>query len=68
MIESPIRRQLEPGNFVAIPRLHWDEIIDEDDDDANWADARVPSCGRSYPADGNDNNEGHGEEDAKGGE
>jgi hypothetical protein len=25
--------------------LHWDETIDEDDDDDNWADPGAPSGG-----------------------
>jgi len=59
--------QYKPGDFLAIRQLNWDEIIDEDDDDENWADPGVPSSGRSRPGDGNDNDNGEGEEDTQGG-
>jgi hypothetical protein len=67
-IEPPSRRQNTPGDFLAVRPLNWDEIIDEDDDDGNWADPGAPSGGRSRPIDGNDNNHSEGEEDTKGGE
>jgi len=67
-IEPPCCRQYKPGEFLSIIPLHWVEMIDEDDDDANWADPRVLSSGRSRPGDGNDNDNGEGEEDTQGGE
>jgi len=38
-IEPPSCRQYKPGDFLAIRPLNCDEIIDEDDDDENWADS-----------------------------
>jgi hypothetical protein len=67
-IEPPSCRQYKPGDFLAVRSLNCDEIIDEDDDDENWADPRAPSGGRSRPGDGNDNDDGGGEEDTQGGE
>jgi len=67
-IEPPSCRQYKPGNFLAVRPLNWDEIIDEDDDDENWADPGAPSGGRSRPGDDNDNDDGEGEEDTQGGE
>jgi len=67
-IEPPSYRQYKPGDFLAVRPLNWDEIFEEDDDDENWADPRVPSGGRSHPSDGNDNDESQGEEDTQGGE
>jgi len=68
MIEPPSRRQYKPGDFLAVGPLNWDEIIDEDDDDENWADPRAPSGGRSRPGNDNDNDDGEGVEDTQGGE
>jgi len=68
MIEPPSCRQYMPGNFLAVGQLNWDEIIDEDDDDENWADPGAPSGGQSRPGDDNDNDNGEGEEDTQGGE
>jgi len=34
-----------PGDFQAVRSLNWDEILDEDDDDDNWADPGAPSGG-----------------------
>jgi hypothetical protein len=48
--------------------LNWDEIIDEDDDDDNWANPGAPNGGRSRPGDGNDNDDGESEEDTRGAE
>ena len=48
--------------------LNWDEMVDEDDDDKNWADPGAPSVGRSCPGDDNDNDNREGEEDTQGGE
>ena len=67
-IEPPSSRQYKPGNFLAVRPLNWDEIIDEDDDDDNWADPGAPSGGRSRPSDGNDHDDSEGEEDTQGGE
>ena len=52
---------------MVVRSLNWDEIIDEDDDDENWADSGVPSGGRSRPGDCNANDNGEGEEDTQGG-
>jgi len=67
-IEPPSCRQYKPSDFLAVIALNWDEIIDEDDGDENWADPGAPSGGRSRPGDGNDNDNGEGEEDMQGGE
>jgi len=67
-IELPSCRQYKPGDFLAVRPLNWDEIIDKDDDDENWADPGGPSGGRSRPGDDNDNDDGEGEEDTQGGE
>jgi len=67
-IEPPSCRQYKSGDFLVIKPLNWDEIIDEDDDDENWADSGGPSGGRSCPGDGNDNDNGEGKEDTQGGE
>jgi hypothetical protein len=67
-IEPPSSRQYKPGDFLAVRPLNWDEIIDEDDDDENWADPSAPRGGRSRPGDGNINDNGEGEEDTQGGE
>jgi len=64
----PSCRQDKPGDFLAVRPLNCDVIINEDDDDENWADPGVPSSGRSHPGDGNDNDNGKGEEDTQGGE
>jgi hypothetical protein len=66
MIEPPSCRQYKPGDFLAVSPLHWDETIDKDDDDENWADTGAPSGERSRPGDGNDNDDGVGEEDTHG--
>ena len=62
-IEPPSCRQYKPGNFLAITQLYWDEIINEDEDDENWADSGAPSGRRSRCGYGNDNDHGEGEED-----
>jgi len=67
-IEPPSCWQYKPGNFLALRPLNWDEIIDEDDDDDNWADPGAPSGGRGCPGDGNENNDGESGEDMQGGE
>jgi hypothetical protein len=67
-IEPPSCRQYKPGDFLAVRPLNWDQIIDEDDDDENWADPGAPSGGRSHPGDGNDNDNGEGKDDTQGGE
>jgi len=68
MIELPSCRQYKPGDFLAIGPLNWDEIIDEDDGEDNWADPSALSSGRSRPGDGNDNDDSECEEDTQGGE
>jgi len=67
-IEPPNCAQYKPGDFLVVRLLNWYEIIDEDDDDENWADPRTPSSGRSRPGDGNDNDHSKGEEDTQGSE
>jgi len=67
-IEQPSCCQYEPGDFLGITPLNWDEIIDEDDADVNCADSGAPSGGRRRPGNGNDNDDGKGEEDTQGGE
>jgi len=67
-IEPPSCRQYKPGDFLAVRPLNWDEIIEEDDDDENWADPGAPSGGLHRPGDDNDNDDGEGEEDTQGGE
>jgi hypothetical protein len=42
-IEPPSCRQYKPGDLLVIRQLNWDEILDEDDDDENWADPGGPS-------------------------
>jgi len=66
--EPPSCRQYKPRNILAARPLNWDEIIDEDEDDENWADPGAPSGGWSRPGDDNDNDDGEGEEDMQGGE
>jgi hypothetical protein len=65
-IVPPCCRQYKPGDFLAVRPLNWDEIINENDDDDNWADPGAPSGGRSRPGDGNDNDDGESEEDTQG--
>jgi len=49
--------------------LNCDELIDDDDDDnKNWADTRVPSTERSRPCDGNGNDDGQSQEAMQGSE
>jgi len=67
-IEPPSCRQYEPGDFLVVGPLNWDEIIDEIDDDENWADPGAPSGVRSRPGDDQENDDGEGEEDMQGGE
>jgi hypothetical protein len=57
-IEPPRCRQYKSGDFLACRPQNRDEIIDEGDDDENWADSSVPSGGRSRPGDGNNNDHG----------
>jgi len=68
MIEPSSWWQYKPGDFLAIRPLNWDEIVDEDDDDDNWADPRAPRGGRTHSGDGNENDDSEGEEDTQGGE
>jgi hypothetical protein len=66
--EPPHCWQYTPGDFLAVRPLNWDEMIDEDDDDGNWADPCAPSGGGSRPGDGNGNDDRECEEDTRGGE
>jgi hypothetical protein len=66
-IEPPNCQQYKQGVFLSVRPLNWDDIIDEDHDDLNWADAGAPSGGRSRPGDGNDNDDCEREEDTLGG-
>jgi hypothetical protein len=65
-IELPSYRQYEPGDFLAVRPLNWDDTIYEDDDDENWADPGEPSGGWSSPAYHNNADGGEGEEDRQG--
>ena len=67
-IELPSCWQYEPGNFLAVRPLNWDEMIEEDDMEENWADPGAPSSGTNRPGIGNDNDDGEGEDDMEGGE
>jgi len=67
-IQLPSCWLYKPGDFMAIMRLNWDRIIDEDERNVNGADPRLPSSGRSRPGDGNDIDNGEGNEDMLGGE
>jgi hypothetical protein len=63
MNEPPSCQQYKPGDFLAVRPLNWHEIMDEDDDDLNCGDPRVPSGGWSRAGDDNDNYDGEGEEE-----
>jgi hypothetical protein len=67
-IKPPICWQVKPGDFLAVSPQNWDEIIEEDDDDENWADPGARSGGWSRPDDDNDNDDSESEEDTQGGE
>jgi hypothetical protein len=67
-IEPPCCRQYNPGDFLALKPLNWEEITNEDDDDDTWVCPSAPNGGRSRPGDGNDNDDGASEEDTQGGE
>jgi hypothetical protein len=67
-IEPPSCRQYKPGDFLAVRPLNWDEIIDVDEDDENWADPGAPSGGRSIPGNGKDNDDGECDDDTQSGE
>jgi len=62
-IEPPSFQQYKPGDFLAVRPLNWDEIMDEDDVDENWADPRASSVGRRHHRDANDNDDSEGDED-----
>jgi hypothetical protein len=66
-IQPPSCRQYQPGDCLAGRLVNWDEIIDKDDDNDNWADTGATSTGPSRPGDNNDNDHGDGEEDTQGG-
>jgi len=66
---EPLRwRQYKPADFLAVRQLNWDETIDEDRDDVNWADPGAPNGGRSRPCAGNYNDDRKAGEDTHGGE
>jgi hypothetical protein len=67
-IKPPRYPQYKPVNFLAIRPLNWDEIINDNDEDAKWADPGAPSSGRSHLSDENDNDNGEGEHNTQGGE
>jgi len=67
-IKPPSCRQYTPVDYLAVGPLDWDEIIDEDDDDEDWADPGTPSGGRSCLGYDNDKDDGEGEDDTQGGE
>jgi hypothetical protein len=67
-IEPPSCRQYKPADFLAVRPLNWEEIIDEDNNEGNWAKPGAPSGGMSRPGDGNDNDDSKSEEDTQGGE
>jgi hypothetical protein len=66
-IEPPTCRQYKRGDSLSVRQINWNEIIDKDDDDENWADPRAPSGARSHSSDENDNNDIQNEEDTQGG-
>jgi len=45
--------------------VNWDEIIDTEVDDENWADPKALNNGRSHPADGLENDDSEGEEERR---
>jgi len=53
---------------VAVRPLNWDQIIDEDDDDENWAHSGAPSGGRSRHGGEDDIDVGEGAVVTPGGE
>jgi hypothetical protein len=67
-IELPSYRQYKPCDFLASRPLNWAEIIDDGEDDDNWADPGAPRGGKSCAGDGMDNYNGESEEDTQGGE
>ena len=67
-IVPPGCRQYKPGDFLAVRPRNSEDIMDEDDEDANWADAGAPCGGRRCHGNVNDNDNGEGEEDMQGGE
>jgi hypothetical protein len=66
-IERSSGRQYKAGDFLAVKPVNWDEIIDENDEDDNWADPEAPSGGRSLSCNAIDNDDGESEEDTQGG-
>jgi len=61
ILEPPSCRQYKPANFLATGPLNWDVLINDDDDDENWADLGAPSVGQSCPGNDNENDKGDGE-------
>ena len=43
MVELPCGEWYKPDDFLAVRSLNWNEVIDKDDDEKNWADTGVPS-------------------------
>jgi len=66
-IQPPSRREYKPGSSLAVRLMHWDKIINKDDDVANCAGPGAPRSGSSLPGDGNYINDGEGEEDLQDG-
>jgi len=62
MIEPRRCQQYKPDDILPIRPLNWDDTIDEDTDDVNWADPEVSSGGRSHPSDDNYIDDGEGQE------
>jgi hypothetical protein len=67
-IELPRCRQYKPTNFLAVRPRNWNQIIDKDFDENNWAGLRASSGRQSHPGDDNDNDKSEGEENTEGGE
>jgi len=68
IIEQPSCLQYKPGDLLAVRTQYWDVIIDEYENDENWADAAASSGGRSRSSDDNGNADSKGKEDMQGGE
>jgi len=60
--------KFKPGDILGIRPLNWDDIINEDDDNKTWAAPGVPSGGRAYSGNGNDNHDSECEDEKHGGE
>jgi hypothetical protein len=60
VIESCSWQQEKPGEFLTVRPMNWDEILDKDDDTANWADPGPPSDGWGRLSHLIDNDNGNG--------